>query len=313
MKRILSVFLALLLCVLVTACGKDAKEGDKSSAQQEEPKLTVDAVKECVESFCAENEVSGLVSNGVKENENETIHSFKYFLDKANIHITEVDGEVVGIMTTVFPSTLSIGNAGFSQSDLVVISTNIATAAFGVCDENGDGNALYKRVIATTPKNENDTLTYTSSQGDWEISLIINSLSVVAVIQKSGTSSTINTQNGGTVNEPKDCSSGHTWVEQTKTVHHEEVGHYEDVIVDYENTIIYICPQCNKESKSYDAYASHFDKHIAADANIRFLKDSYETRTDSKPIYEEQWVVDQVAYDDKVVIGYECALCGETK
>ena len=312
MKKAVSLVLALLLCVCVTACGKES-EGTDQPAKQAEPKLTVETVKECVENFCKENSASGLTENGVEEKDNKTTHSFKYFLDMANIHITEAGGEVVGIMTTVFPSVLSSRNPSFSQADLIVVATDIATAAFGVCDENGDRNALYKRIIATTPKNENDTLTYTYTEGDWEISMIINSLSVVTVIQKSGTNGTVDTQNGSTVNEPKDCSAGHTWVEQTKTVHHKEEGHYENVIVDYENTTIYICPQCGKENKSYNAYASHFDKHIAADANIRFLKDSYTTKTDSKPIYEEQWVVDKMAHNETVVVGYECALCGETK
>lgn len=315
MKRILSLFLALLLCVCVTACGKDAPADDKSSEQQEEPKLSVEKVKECVEKFCNENGVSGLTENGVEEKDNKTTHSFKYFSDMANIHIAESDGEVVSIMTIVFPSALGLNNPSFSQSDLIAVAANIATVPFGVCDENGDGNAFYKRVVATTPKNENDTLTYTYAEGDWEVKMIVNSLSVVVTIEKSGTGSSSEEQVSGTIDnaKPQDCSSGHTWVEQTETVHHEEEGHYEKVIVDYEEITTYICPQCDKEYKTYSSYSTHFDKHIAEDINIKFLKDSYETKFDSKPIYEEEWVVDKQAYDDKVVVGYKCSLCGETK
>ncbi len=315
MKKVLSLLLALFLCVSATACGKEPEAENNVSEEIEVAKLTVAEVKECVENFCTENGVSGLAENGVEEKDNKTTHSFKYFSDMANIHITESDDEVIGIMTTVFPSVLGLNNPSFSQSDLIVVAANIATVPFGVCDENGDGNAFYKRVIATTPKNENDTLTYIYAEGDWEVKMIVNSLSVVVTIEKSGTGSSSEEQVSGTIDnaKPQDCSSGHTWVEQTETVHHEEEGHYENVIVDYEEITTYICPQCGKEYKTYSSYSTHFDKHIAEDINIKFLKDCYKTKYDSKPIYEEQWVVDKEAYDDKVVVGYKCSLCGETK
>lgn len=110
-----------------------------------------------------------------------------------------------------------------------------------------------------------------------------------------------------------DCSEGHSWKEITKRIHHKEEGHYEQGIVDYNYITVYGCPQCSQEFYYYDQYAIHFDTHIAADNNIRFLKDSYKTRSESEPIYGDVWVVDKEAYYEEEVERYECSKCGEIK
>lgn len=109
------------------------------------------------------------------------------------------------------------------------------------------------------------------------------------------------------------CSNGHNWVEVTKKVHHKEEGHYENVKTGEKKITIYHCPGCSETFDSYNAYTSHFQKHIKEDPNIKGIMDSYRTSYEYEPIYKKQWIVDSEAYDETVVTGYKCSVCGKTK
>lgn len=124
---------------------------------------------------------------------------------------------------------------------------------------------------------------------------------------------------GGDVStEPKNtnpCANGHTWVEITKTVHHDEVGHYEDVQTAKQVTK-YRCPICGYNSQHYDSvdeYYSHFNSAHGNSANNSFFKDRYETISDYEYTTEQKWVVDTAAYDETIVTGYKCSVCNKTK
>ena len=104
------------------------------------------------------------------------------------------------------------------------------------------------------------------------------------------------------------CTSGHNWVAITETVHHDEVGHYEYVIVKEEGRW-YKCPRCGDEFYSLDSYYSHFDNNHS---DTSFLRDSY-THGRIPAEYEEKWIIDKKAYDETVTTGYKCSVCGKTK
>lgn len=109
------------------------------------------------------------------------------------------------------------------------------------------------------------------------------------------------------------CSNGHNWVEVTKKVHHKEEGHYENVKTGENKITIYHCPECSETFDSYNAYTSHFQKHINEDPYTKYIMDSYTKTYEYEPIYEKQWIVDAEAYDETVVTGYKCSVCGKTK
>ncbi|MGN0539791.1 MAG: zinc-ribbon domain-containing protein [Candidatus Fimenecus sp.] len=111
------------------------------------------------------------------------------------------------------------------------------------------------------------------------------------------------------------CANGHTWVAITKTVHHDEVGHYE--AVEHQRTVTkYRCPVCSKEFASLDLYYAHFDSvHTPSyDGDpIRAFRNQYEPVSDIETYTTNEWVVDTAAYDETVVTGYKCSVCGKTK
>jgi hypothetical protein len=108
-------------------------------------------------------------------------------------------------------------------------------------------------------------------------------------------------------------------VEQTKTVHHDEVGHYEET-GHYEKvqtgTKSYVtCSKCGytEECDKGGDCSDYMTLHLFFTCDSSY----YNTST---PIYETQWVsdgqdwvVDTPAYDETVSDGYQCSVCGATK
>lgn len=116
-----------------------------------------------------------------------------------------------------------------------------------------------------------------------------------------------------TANNP--CAGGHTWVAVTETVHHDEVGHYETV--EHQRTVTkYKCPVCYEKFASLDLYYTHFDSEHAPSYSgdpIRALRNQYTTSNEIETYTTNEWVVDTAAYDETVVTGYKCSVCGKTK
>jgi len=127
----------------------------------------------------------------------------------------------------------------------------------------------------------------------------------------------------------------HDWVKQTKTVHHDEKGHFEDVqtgtrtVVDEEawDEPVYetkaVCSVCGYEADSTSEINDHLDTHY--DPELGYSDASYSSRrvqvdtihhpaqTHEEPVYEQEWVVDSEAWDETVVTGYRCRTCGAEK
>lgn len=131
------------------------------------------------------------------------------------------------------------------------------------------------------------------------------STSPVAQPPQGGTSS------GGSVNTDP-CANGHTWAPVTETVHHDEVGHYESV--EHQQTVTkYRCPVCSKNFTSLDLYYTHFDSAHAPSYDgdpIRALRNQYEPVSEIETYTTNEWVVDKAAYDETVIVGYTCSVCG---
>ena len=133
----------------------------------------------------------------------------------------------------------------------------------------------------------------------------------------------------------KESSHTHDWVKQTKTVHHNEEGHFEDVqkgtrtVVDEEawDEPVYetkaVCSACGYEADSTSEINDHLDTHY--DPELGYSDASYSTKrvqvdtihhpekTHEEPVYEQEWRVDRKAWDETVVTGYRCRICGAEK
>lgn len=111
---------------------------------------------------------------------------------------------------------------------------------------------------------------------------------------------------------PSSCEMwGHDWVPITETVHHDEAGHYE-TYQDAKKVQHYKCFYCgyNTEFNSLDEYYAHYDQKHEDKPDMR---ERYDV-VDRWEYYDAQrWVVDTPAYDESVVTGYVCSVCGATK
>ncbi len=113
-------------------------------------------------------------------------------------------------------------------------------------------------------------------------------------------------------------TSAHTWKPITSVIHHEEVGHYENVEVNYKKTV-YLCFFCGYNQDGYDsldALREHISVHSNA-SNYDAIASRPDMLADTREVwatkYEEQWIVDQKAYDETVTVGYVCTLCNAQK
>ena len=110
-----------------------------------------------------------------------------------------------------------------------------------------------------------------------------------------------------------ECS--HNWVAITETVYHEEEGHYEDVQKQrpVKRTK---CPVCYECFDAVDIYYDHFDSTHTPSYDgdpIKALRNQYTTVNDYEYYTVQEWVVDEDAYSETVVVGYECSFCGKEK
>lgn len=122
------------------------------------------------------------------------------------------------------------------------------------------------------------------------------------------------TSSGGSTGGSKNnnpCANGHHWVAITTTVHHDELGHNESVLVS-PAVEWYRCPVCSTQFYSKNDYYSHFDSTHTSWPESH-LRESYTHGTAERAQYEDKWVVDRAAYDEEVTIGYKCSVCNTTK
>lgn len=110
----------------------------------------------------------------------------------------------------------------------------------------------------------------------------------------------------------------HDWKPVTSVVHHPEVGHYETQETSYKKNV-YLCFFCGYNQDGYDtldllrqhmvvhANAHNYEVIIALPDLLADTREVWETKK------EQQWVVDEKAYDETVITGYICALCEKQK
>ena len=123
--------------------------------------------------------------------------------------------------------------------------------------------------------------------------------------------------NSTTSDNADPCVNGHDWEDMLETVHHDEVGHYENVLVGYDSIEKYHCSSsdCNDSPwfSSYDELSKHYQTVHGYTVSLDQLKSMCDTSYDQKPVYENQWIIDTEAYEEMIVTGQKCKRCGATK
>lgn len=183
-----------------------------------------------------------------------------------------------------------------------------------ITTENSSTNNTSNTISGSTYENKGNVDSVTTNSGSSAIkhgeSKSTNSSNSVS--KPTASSSRTQTISKPTVNKDP-CANGHDWVATTKTIHHDEVGHYEMVQVSPSKTW-YRCPCCGNEYYDINEYYTHFDNSHKVDNNgnsLKWLRNDYIHGTIHAE-YEEKWIVDKKAYDEKITT-YKCSRCGAKK
>ena len=181
-----------------------------------------------------------------------------------------------------------------------------------------------------TKTSEKDKKTTTTSKKTNSATSGSNSSSKSNSSSSGSNSSSNKTNNSGASESGSSSSSAakpshtHNWVAVTKTVNHEETGHYESVKVSdewteyipvYETIEKEICNTCGVDITSdYDA---HLKAHALNGENASRRTEYKQIQTGTNVVthpaeYNQQWVKDSDAWTETVTTGYKCS-CGATK
>ena len=117
----------------------------------------------------------------------------------------------------------------------------------------------------------------------------------------------------------------HSWVDITEEVYHEEVGHWEDILVSAE-TVKVVPVYARKELSICNGCGADITNDPMAHINSRKVEgylecNGYhsqwkEVQVDNKKevtpaVYSKKWIVDTEAWTETKVVGQECTSCGE--
>lgn len=157
------------------------------------------------------------------------------------------------------------------------------------------------------------------------------STNVSTLQPKSGTSSSTSSSASSSAGKSESSSKNepihvHSWQQQYKTIHHEEVGHNETVVVSeawdepvYTMEAHDICNNCGLD---FTATGVNIDQHfkesfLYGDGKCGSFRTEWIQNQTGTIHHDAQiqtrYVVDQAAYDEQVADGYKCSTCGATK
>ena len=128
---------------------------------------------------------------------------------------------------------------------------------------------------------------------------------------------------------PSTPSHTHNWVEVTKTVHHDEIGHnetYQELVKEawdeevpvYEQDERSMCNYCGEDITGNTT--AHSKNHMLHGENAGYHSEwkTVLVRTDivhhdAEYTTKTRYVIDKAAWDETIVTGYKCSTCGQTK
>ena len=142
----------------------------------------------------------------------------------------------------------------------------------------------------------------------------------------SSSSGSGSSNGGGTSNTPNPPAHSHSWNPVTDTVWHDEVGHYETVVIKdawteeipiYEELPRSICNGCGLDITG-DPWKHIEEQALAGNYacggyHVEYVQTQTGTNKIEHPaVTEDRWVVDKAAWSETVTTGYKCS-CGATK
>ena len=199
--------------------------------------------------------------------------------------------------------------SNLSDEEKKDLKNKIAEAEKKVADDNNSSST--EEVASGTSSSDSNS---TSSKNDSTENNSIN-----------------NNNNNGTVqNKPNDNNTSdsnkhtHNWNPITSTIHHEEQGHYENILVSeawteevpiYEEQARSICNGCGADitGNTTEHNRNHVLNGEKGGYHVEYIEVQVGTnKITHDAVYENKWVVDKAAWDETVTTGYKCS-CGATK
>ena len=223
-----------------------------------------------------------------------------------------------------------IDTSNLSDEEKKDLENKIADAEKKV--SNNDNGGSSEEVTSNTPNLTSNSSSNSSSEPS---SSQTSSNSGTSNNSQSSGSTTINQTSSENSNSNGGSTSGgtstqththtHNWVPITTVVHHDEEGHWENVLVSeawteevpiYEEQYIAICNTCGEDIT--DNYAEHIKKHMLNGEGGSYRNEVVQIQVGTNKInhdavYDKKWFVDKAAWDETVTTGYRCSSCGETK
>lgn len=252
-----------------------------------------------------------------------------------------ITGAVVGGMLIVVAGVAALGSKGNIKEDNKVVAISKA-------EENNKDKVEKERVDKVTDKDtikvsedskkeNNDTTTdkeivdATKDKKDENKEVVSNtssnSTSSNITSNNSNSSNSGNTSQVEKPNKPTNTNThSHSWEEIYNNVNHDEVGHWEDILISgawdeevpvYEDVYKSICNGCGSDITGF--HNEHMEEQMLAGNYScgswtgKRVEVQVGTNTINHPAkYDKKWVVDKAAWTEKVLSGHKCS-CGVTK
>lgn len=212
--------------------------------------------------------------------------------------------------------------SNLSDEEKKDLENKIADAEKKVANNDNDGSSE-----GVTSDTSNSTSNSSSNSSSESTSSSNNGTS--SSTQGSGSSTNSKPSTGSSSSSSSSQTHTHNWMPITNVVHHEEQGHYENILISeawteeipiYEEREVLICNDCGADitNLSEDDFQNHVFGHLENGGKGSWSTDYRQVQVGTNKInhdavYENKWVVDKAAWNETVTTGYKCSSCGETK
>lgn len=202
----------------------------------------------------------------------------------------------------------------------VASTTSNSTSSKNDVVQNNNDNKVQSNTISNNKVENNSTTTNNSTNSN-----ITSNNSTSNNTTESKPNNNVN--NNTTTNDKHEHT--HNWVPITTIVHHDEEGHWENVLVSaawteevpvYETQARDICNDCGadltdmSEADFMDHIFTHVENGGKGSWSTKWIEVQVGTnKINHEAVYEKKWVVDKASWDETVTTGYKCSICGEVK
>ena len=269
-----------------------------------------------------------------------------------NKKVQMIAGTVAGVLVLTLAGTMLLNNKNVENKNIAIEKENKKDDKKDVNKEKKDAKEELEELKKVDTSNLSDEekkdLENKIAEAEKKLVKENNSSSIEEVASgtsNSGSNSTSskndstennstnnNTNNGTVPNKPNDNNTSdsnkhtHRWNPITSKVHHEEQGHYENILVSeawteevpiYEEQEVYIFNGCGSDITSdpdkhmYEALLVGNTKCAGYSSDWKQIQVGTDKITHDA-VYESKWIVDKAAWDETVTTGYSCS-CGATK